>query len=277
VTRPRPPIVPDPAFPIRFVALDIDGTLVGPDLVVGERTRAAVASALAKGVRVSLATGRMSSSALRFADTLGLTEPLLAYQGALVRDMPARPDRLGRLRYHRSLPGEVAVEAIRWTRAHGMDPHLNHLERIILREDDPGFEDYSVFHGARVVLVEDLEAAARRPVTKVVAVADAPAPTRLLPGARLAFAGRAEVTVAHPRLLEFVAPGVSKGRSLLRLVRRAGIPAGQVLAIGDSLNDLEMVAAVGHGAAMAGAAPALLAVARYVAAPVEAEGAAQLI
>ncbi len=55
------------------------------------------------------------------------------------------------------------------------------------------------------------------------------------------FAGRADVTVSHPLFLEFVAPGVSKGRAVAWLAHRAGIPMGRVMTIGDALNDLEMI------------------------------------
>jgi hypothetical protein len=85
------------------------------------------------------------------------------------------------------------------------------------------------------------------------------------------------VTVAHPRFLEFVAPGVSKGRAVRWLARRQGIELGAVLAIGDQFNDLEMISAVGHGAAMPSAPGGVVEVARYLAPPLEVEGAAQLI
>jgi hypothetical protein len=91
------------------------------------------------------------------------------------------------------------------------------------------------------------------------------------------FAGLADVTISHPRFLEFVAPGVSKGRAIRWLARRLGIPLGATLAIGDQWNDLEMLAEVGHGAAMPTAPAAVRAVARYVAPPVGAEGVAALI
>jgi hydroxymethylpyrimidine pyrophosphatase-like HAD family hydrolase len=108
-------------------------------------------------------------------------------------------------------------------------------------------------------------------------VGDPPRPMELLGAARLAFAGRADVTVSHPRFLEFVAPGVSKGRAVAWLAHRAGIPMGQVMAIGDALNDLEMIVDAGHGAAMATAPEAVRAAARYVTAPVGEDGAASLI
>ena len=84
------------------------------------------------------------------------------------------------------------------------------------------------------------------------------------------------MTISHPRFLEFVAPGVSKGRAIRWLARRMGVPLGQTLAIGDQWNDLEMLAEVGHGAAMPTAPAAVRAVARYVAPPVGEEGVAAL-
>jgi hydroxymethylpyrimidine pyrophosphatase-like HAD family hydrolase len=85
------------------------------------------------------------------------------------------------------------------------------------------------------------------------------------------------VTISHPRFLEFVAPGVSKGRAVRWLARRLRIPLGATLAIGDQWNDLEMLSEVGHGTAMPTAPTEVLSAARYVAPPVEEEGAAQII
>jgi len=268
----------DPAFPIRLVALDIDGTLVGENLVVGERTRAAIAAATASGVAVSLVTGRMASSAVRFARALDLRGPLIAYQGGLARLMPEPGSaRLGRLLWHRPVPAAVAREAIVWSRERGLDPHVNHLERFILRADDPRAEDYSTFMGAQAELVPDLLAAIVHPVTKVLAVGDEHRPLEVLAEARARFAGRADVTISHPRFLEFVAPGVSKGDAVRRLARRLGVPLANTLAVGDQYNDLEMLSVVGHGVAMPSAPAAVVAAARYVAPPVEEEGVATVL
>ena len=269
---------PDALLPIRLVALDIDGTLIGEDLVVGERTRAAVSATAAHGVAVALVTGRMASSAVRFAHQLALRGPIVAYQGGLARCIP-EPDsgRVGRMLWHRPVAAAVAREAIAWSRERGLDPHVNHLERFILRADDPRADDYSAFMGSRAELVPDLLAAIVHPVTKVLAVGEAPRPLEVLAEARAHFAGRADVTISHPRFLEFVAPGVSKGSAVRRLARRLGVSLSQVLAIGDQFNDLEMLVAVGHGVAMPSAPPVVVEAARYVAPPLAHEGAATMI
>ncbi len=269
---------PAPEFPIRLVALDIDGTLIGDEQDIGPRTLAAVQAAMERDVAVSLITGRMVSSALRFARELDLTGPLVGYQGGLIRAMPdVGSRRLGKLLMHTPLRPDVAREIVQWTRDHGMDPHVNHLERFILRADDPRADDYSAFMGAKAELVSDLLTAITHPVTKVLAVGEPPIPMEIAPVAREFFAGRADVTISHPRFLEFVAPGVSKGRAVRWLARRLRIPLGATLAIGDQWNDLEMLVEVGHGAAMPTAPAEVRAAARYVAPPLEDEGAAQVI
>ena len=269
---------PGAILPIRLVALDIDGTLVGEDLDIGSDTRTAIRAARKRGVMVSLVTGRMVSSAMRFARELDLDSPIVGYQGALIREMPAAgSDRLGRLLVHTPMPAETAREIVAWTREHGLDPHLNHLERLIVRIDDPRADEYGAFIGGDPELAGDLVDTIRHPITKILAAGEPPLPTDLAPLARKRFAGVAAVTISHPRFLEFTAPGVSKGRAIRWLARRLGIPLGAVLAIGDQWNDIEMLAEVGHGAAMPTAPAEVLAVARYVAPPVGEEGVARMI
>ena len=269
---------PDPILPIRLIALDIDGTIVGDDLNIGPDTRAAIGAARERGVMVSLVTGRMVSSAMRFARELRLDSPIVGYQGALIRAMPAAgSDRLGRLLVHTPMPALVAREIVVWTRRRGLDPHLNYLERFIVRADDPRADDYSMFMGSDPELSGDLVASIRHPITKILAAGEPPLPSELAPLARDRFAGTAAVTISHPRFLEFTALGVSKGRAIRWLARRLGFPLGAVMAMGDQWNDIEMLAEVGHGAAMPTAPAEVLAAARYIAPPLAEEGVARMI
>ena len=273
----RPVVRPAPELPIELIALDIDGTLVGDDMRLSDRTNAAIGEAMRRGVRISLATGRRPTSAMEFARRLGLTEPVVGHQGAAVRAMPKVRDRVGRLLHHRPLAPDVVIEVLAWCRAHGLEPHVNDLEKIVVWAGDPGFEDYSALLGLDTAVVPDLDAAITHPMSKVISVGPPPRPMELVEEARRAFAGRADATVSHPRFLEFVAPGVSKGRAVAWLAHRAGVPMGRVMTVGDALNDLEMITDAGHGAAMATAPVEVRRVARYVTAPVAQDGVAALI
>ena len=63
--------------------LDLDGTIMGDDGVISSRTRRALAAAQARGVEVTLATGRMFQATLPFARELRITSPLICYQGSI--------------------------------------------------------------------------------------------------------------------------------------------------------------------------------------------------
>jgi hypothetical protein len=270
--------MPEPALPIRLIALDIDGTLVGEDQVIGDRTRAAVAEATRRGIAVSLVTGRMATSALPFAQALGLTGPIVAQQGAMIRSMPEDGSmRPGKLLFHRPLKPEVAGDIVRWCLERALTPHFNYLEWMIVGVTEERMEEYRLFVGDRLRIVPDVVARAASPVTKVVAIGEGDHSLDVLDEGRAYFAGRAEVTLSHPRFLEFLAPGVSKGLGVRWLARRLGVPLAQCLAVGDQYNDLEMISEVGHGVAMPSAPAAVRAAARYVALPVAEEGAAQMI
>jgi Cof subfamily protein (haloacid dehalogenase superfamily) len=268
----------EPALPIKLIALDIDGTLVGDDLVIGERTRQAIGEATRRGITVSLVTGRMATSAVPFAEALGLTGPIVAQQGAMVRAMPAAGSkRPGRMLHHRPLRQAVTVEIVRWCQERDLTPHFNYLEWMIVGSSEERLEEYRLFVGNRLRIVPDIAVRAHGPVTKVVALGEGHHSLDVLAEGRAHFAGRAEVTLSHPRFLEFMAPGVSKGMGVRWLARRLGVPLGQCLAIGDQYNDLEMISEVGHGVAMPSAPVAVQAAARFVAPPVGEEGVAQMI
>jgi hydroxymethylpyrimidine pyrophosphatase-like HAD family hydrolase len=64
--------------------------------------------------------------------------------------------------------------------------------------------------------------------------------------------------------LEFLHPEGTKGHALRFLAAHYGIPIEETIAMGDAMNDHEMVEAAGLGVAMSNAVPALKAVADYV-------------
>jgi Cof subfamily protein (haloacid dehalogenase superfamily) len=268
----------EPRLPILLIALDIDGTLVGENLVVGQRTIDAVAEARRRGIHVCLVTGRMATSAVPFAETLGLTGPVVAQQGAMVRMMPASGAvRPGRLLYHRPLRPEITQEVVRWCQERDLTPHFNYLEWMIVGSNEERLDEYRLFVGDRLRIIPDVAVRAAGLVTKVVAIGNGNHSLDVLDEGRARFAGRAEVTLSHPRFLEFLAPGVSKGLGVRWLARHFRVPLAQCLAIGDQYNDLEMISEVGHGVAMPSAPAAVQAAARFVAPPVGEEGAAQMI
>ena len=60
-----------------------------------------------------------------------------------------------------------------------------------------------------------------------------------------------EITFSSRRYLEFMPAGVDKGTGLVRLAKMLDIPMSQVIAVGDSANDLPMIKAAGLGIGVA--------------------------
>ena len=89
--------------------------------------------------------------------------------------------------------------------------------------------------------------------------------------------GIARVTRSLDWFVEVVNPRVSKARALAMVADRLAIPQAEVCAIGDNLNDEDMVTWAGFGVAMGNAPDGLKSVARYVTGRIEEAGVAQVI
>jgi HAD superfamily hydrolase (TIGR01484 family) len=73
-------------FGFRLAAVDLDGTLLGPDKQIGPENAAAVQRLREHGVTVIIASGRRHQNSVRFQRELELTGPIIACQGGLIRD-----------------------------------------------------------------------------------------------------------------------------------------------------------------------------------------------
>ena len=69
---------------IKLIALDLDGTLLTSDKRITTRTKDIIARAMARGVTVTIATGRMLRSAVYFARLLASDAPVICCNGGYV-------------------------------------------------------------------------------------------------------------------------------------------------------------------------------------------------
>jgi Cof subfamily protein (haloacid dehalogenase superfamily) len=271
--------------PIRLLVMDLDGTLLPHGGVISARTVDAIRAAQAKGVIATISSGRNIPSFLPYAQRIGVDGPLIGMQGAIARELPAPGDpSVGRLVRHIPFESQLGAEAIAWCKEHGLWGHTVVENNLHFDDRDPhaviyrGWMEGSAHE--RLATVPDLVAhlaATPLQLSKVVAHAPAGHADGVLEAARATFGDRLDVTISHPEYLEFTAPGVNKGAALRWLAERLEIPLAQTMAIGDQHNDLEMLAAAGHGVAMGGAPAAVLAAARYEARLCEEDGAARMI
>lgn len=259
---------------IRLAAFDLDGTLVGPDLELAAPVRQAIAAAQARGVAITIATGRGPSPTDQFAAALQLTTPLVCFQGGIVYDHRAR-----RILHETRLDPALLPLVVQLAHEHHWNlqfetPFMVYLPRHSTHPEEI-FQLLSVAQWTRVDnFLTDLPEV---PHKFILSVHDPAERAALAAEARAAFDRHlANITVvpSHPILVEGLPPGMSKVVGLAWLVERLGLTPAEVLAVGDNDNDVSMLEWAGVGVAMGNASAAARAAADWLAPSVSEHGVA---
>ena len=250
-----------PGFVTGLLAADLDGTLLSPELSHAAGLPEALTRLRADGARTVICTGRMFRSARLVAARLGIHEgPVVCYQGALVADL-ADSEELRHVR----MDGPVAAEVVHHVKAMGR--HLNaYIDDLLYVERVTEWaRRYAEQVEVGIQVVGDMAAEVeRRPPTKLVLVTSAADVEEILPGLQDRWRGRLYVTRSQAEYIEFTDASVSKSGALAWLCRRLGVAREQVVALGDGMNDVDMLEWAGLGVAVAEAAEPVRAAADVV-------------
>ncbi len=258
----------------RMLAVDLDDTLLNDRFKISPLNKDYIQRAREVGVHVTLATGRMFRSALPYARELGINLPLITYQGALVKEAGS-----GEVLLHRPVPLEVAREAVAWVSSLGYHVNVYLNDKLYVEKLTPEAETYQKISGIPAHPVGDLLALLDQgeAPTKVLVVGQE-GPLDELAEQMCRHFGRAlHICKSKPHFLELSHPEATKGHALDTLASRWGVTREQVIAIGDSYNDLEMIEYAGLGVVMGNARPDIQAKADYVTKSNEEDGVAEVI
>lgn len=258
----------DPAA-VRAVAMDLDRTILADNLEFSPAVVRAVGRLGGAGIAAIVATGRMFASARPYALQLGVTAPVICYQGALVAD-PGTGEWL----LHRPMGVALAHEVIEAVDAAGFHMNVYVDDRLYVEELNEEAVTYATHARLEAHAVGDLLAWLDKPTTKIVVVGDPASLDRLQDDLRARFDGRAFIAKSLPIFLELALPGVSKGSALEFVCDRLGIDPGAVVAFGDGANDVELLETAGLGVAVADADAALRPIAGWTVPSVDDDGVA---
>lgn len=257
----------------RLVAFDVDGTLLGRDLVISHNVREAIARMRTAGTRGCLVTGRMYRATVGFARELELETPVICYQGAAIID-PLTDEVLA----HTALANAMVRDVIAVAEGDGMHLQLYRNDEYYCEERNRFSDLYASLSLTQPVVVPSLrESFAYSPATKAVIIADEPVAAAYESKLRGIFAGRANVTRSLPEFVEIFDLGVDKGAALRFVAERLGIAMDETMAIGDSWNDAPLLRAAAFGVAMGSAPRELQAIAGAVVGNLADDGVAQAI
>lgn len=278
--------------PCDLLVLDLDGTLLDRGGRVSVRNAEAIAAAESAGIPVAIATGRSWSESRHVLETIDYRRPFIAAGGAVIADgVSGRTIR-------RDAMSSSLVERI-------VSTLLAHRHTTLLLKDAPSradeymvvgdgpldrasewwFETFRIGYRRIVGLHEDPHP---HDTVRVGVVASGASLATVADEVRREVGEEAflqhwsavtedEATGSSTHLLEVFSPRVSKWSAVLHVCEDLGIDPRNTVAIGDGLNDVEMVANAGLGIAMGNASPAVRAVADTVTGHHDADGVADAI
>jgi len=238
------------------------GLMVGMCVeVAGEPLVIPVLLGLARGVRVMLATGRIYGSSAACARDLGLPPgPLIAYNGALVRDFPDGPV-LG----ERPVPAGVARRIVQFCRQYGLYVQVYQDDQIYASAETEWTARYTGIEGRLPVICGDLLEVMRHDPPKLLVMGTEPELSFAEKGLKELLRERIHLSSSLPFTLEITDAAATKGHALKMVAGTLGFERSEILAVGDGMNDIEMINWAGTGVATADAGPAVKAAADWIA------------
>jgi Cof subfamily protein (haloacid dehalogenase superfamily) len=242
---------------VRLLAVDLDGTLLNSRSEVSFANRRALVAAVERGVQLVIVTGRRFHSAMQFVTHVPSPVTLISSNGARITDS------CGEVHHRNFLPGQVARQILRTAR--------DYRPYAVAMFDMPGrgqvtMQDHGAGEGPlswylrnspeALAQVPDLEAAIT--ADPLVVMFGGP-PERIRPLEPLLRNSSAKRSVhltwtKYPArnifILDVMNLGCSKGAALSLWATRCGVQGGEVMAIGDNENDLEMLRFAGRPVVM---------------------------
>jgi Cof subfamily protein (haloacid dehalogenase superfamily) len=261
----------------RLLVVDVDGTMIGRKGGISADNREALAKARNLGIGVSLSTGRVARACTDIIKQLSLDGYHIFFDGALVSNHDQSQEV-----YIQPLSKEIVREAVEFTRQEGIYLELYSATRYFVELENWATEIHRQFDLEPVVT--DLTRLPRNePIIKAELMTSSPEEVARAESFRLRFNRRLHFSAArtptYPGVdfINVVDPGVSKGRALAVLTAHLGIPMTEVMAIGDSTNDISLFSEVGLAVAMDNAPDEVKAVAHYVTLDVDESGLAAAV
>ncbi|MEB1807287.1 MAG: Cof-type HAD-IIB family hydrolase [Bacillaceae bacterium] len=213
---------------IKLIAIDMDGTLLNDRHEISEENRKAIKEAEQKGIHVVISTGRTRMTCDDLVNSLSLSSYLITVNGSEIWD------EQGNLIERQLLDFSFVEHMYKLKQKHNTLCWAASVDNV-WREQFP--EDFSSHEWMKFGF--DIKDDQVRDVIL----------NELKQNEAL------EISNSSPTNLEINASGVNKARAIEKVCERLGITMDNVMAMGDSLNDLAMIKDAGIGVAMGNAQP----------------------
>lgn len=246
-------------LPIKLIAVDIDDTLLNPDNVISRRNAEVIRQAQEQGITVTIATGRMYCSARPFAQQLGIDVPLITYNGALIKNSLS-----GDVLHFQPIKPDIAAAVLELFQRQGWYIQTYIDDVLYVKEVSSKARQYEALAKVEAIALGDEVYARHKGLLKMLAIAEREQLAVIQEAVRQEIGNELNIANSKVNYIELTHPLANKGIALDFLAKKLGIRQEQVMAIGDSTNDLDMLRYAGCSVAMGNAQDKVKKAARYV-------------
>ncbi len=246
---------------VDLIALDLDGTLLDSKKRIDGPTVRALQMLGNVGVKVVLATARPPRSCRKIYEGLGLDTWQINYNGALLWD-----PRAGRPVKHFPMAGNLVWEMA--TLAREVVPNVQVAAEVVDRWYTDRHDPYRTTVTGKLFrpdVVAPLSAWGKQNTTKLMFLAEPRKVARVREALRARYGYVAKVVHADPDLVQVMSDQAGKDVALRAVCKHYGIDPRRSMAVGDAINDLDMLKAAGTAVVVANGCDECKAVASWVA------------
>jgi Cof subfamily protein (haloacid dehalogenase superfamily) len=234
---------------IRMLVLDLDDTLLRSDLSISFRTRNVIKKAVAQGIVVILASGRVPAAIDQFSKVLGMNKRpgyLICSNGTIIQE-----SNTGKIIWETQVDAQAALAVYDLATAEGFPVQI--YEDDIMYVSKPNeFSRYDQkLTGLKQVVADDFHAVVKKGCYKLIIPGDPMLLQPLESLIRTYLGGDINLFTSKPYFLEILPRDTDKGTAIAKVSEILKIEQKAVMAVGDSMNDEGMIRWAGVGVAMA--------------------------
>lgn len=237
-------------MPIKMIAIDMDDTLLRDDNTISEYTRQVLKKAMAKGIRIVIATGRMFQAARPAGKQIGLGDvPMVCYTGSLTGLCES-----GKVLRNVTIDLPLALEILDTVREHGWQAQTYIDDELYVPYRNQNVADYEKQCGVTAHVQGDAFYVPVKAPTKILVMEHDPQIMKEIETVmREKFGSLVNQVKSKPYFFEMNHLSCSKGNALRALADEWGISCEEIMTFGNGNNDVSMLSMTPWGFAVANA------------------------
>ncbi|MBV8098063.1 MAG: HAD family phosphatase [Verrucomicrobia bacterium] len=266
---------------VRLVAVDVDGTLLDGAHRLRTEVKEAINRLAASGCRVVLATARGPQAVVEIVRQFDFAPSLICFSGGWIGELDSTLMEAANVRFDRRLAADFAGSILNEAINQGVEPNVFTPDSWRVRKLTDEIAEEIRIVNLQPSVSDELLAGDIEP-SKIMLISRLDKADIALPSIERAIQSLSTVafstiTYSKRNYLEILPGGVNKAKAVAAFSQSLGVDLSEVAAIGDGLNDLEMLSEAGFAIAMGNASDRLKAVADLVVRSNDEAGVAQAV